>query len=126
MRYKSRVQQLAGNLENLLENLRNSMQKGELSERDVLDISESALGTTKKIVELIDLEDEDFDRTAEAPAPGSKNAPTPRRSNRRTQPKGNTKRVSDTSETNETSRVETEGGHNRKKRTTKRVEFDKQ
>lgn len=124
MRYKSRVQQLSDNLENLLENLRNSMQKNELSERDVLDLSESALQTTRKIVQLIKLEDEDFDRTADAPAPGSKNAPTPRRSNRRTQPRGDTRRVADTSEANETKRVKTEGGHNRKKRTTKRVEFD--
>ena len=123
MRYKSRVQQLLDNLDNQLSNLKKALQNGEVSGRDTLDVVSSACKTTETALGLVRLEDDDFGQNSNAPAPGSQNAPTPPKGKKRTNKNYQTSRVEE-DDFEKTRRVETEGGRNRKKRTTKRVEFD--
>lgn len=123
MRYKSRVQQLLDNLDNQLNNLKKALQNSEVSGRDTLDVVSSACKTTETALGLVRLEDDDFSQTSNAPAPGSQNAPTPRRGKKKSNKNYGTSRVEE-GDFEKTRRVRTEGGKNRNKRTTKRVEFD--
>jgi len=123
MKYKSEVGKTLDNLRDQVSNLIEQINRSALSEKETKQFLQQIQSNVERVDNLVSLEENDFEQTSDAPAPGSVEAPTPSREPAREENNYQTRRV-EKDEPKDTDRVQTDGGHSRKKEQTERVEFD--
>lgn len=123
MKYKSEVGKTLDNTRDQVSNLIEQVERSAISEREVIQFLGQIESNVKRIDNLVSLEENDFEQTSDAPAPGSVEAPTPNKQTQKNENNYQTRRVEEEDQ-KQTERVSTDGGHSHKKKQTKRVEFD--
>lgn len=123
MKYKSEVGKTLDNLRDQVSNLIEQLDRSAITEQEAKQFLGQIESNIERVDNLVSLEENDFEATSDAPAPGSVDAPTPSREPRREENDYSTQRVEE-DDHRETERVDTDGGHSQKKKQTKRVEFD--
>lgn len=123
MKYKSEVGKTLDNTKDQVSNLIEQLERSAITEQEVIQFLGQVESNVERIDNLVSLEDNDFEQTSDAPAPGSVEAPTPNKQSRKEENNYQTRRVEDEDQ-KQTKRIDTDGGHSHKKKQTKRVEFD--
>ena len=124
MKYKSEVGKTLDNLRDQVSNLIEQINRSALSEKETKQFLQQIQSNVERVDNLVSLEENDFEQTSDAPAPGSVDAPTPSRGPSREEKNNYQTRRVEKNEPKDTDRVQTDGGHSRKKEQTERVEFD--